>query len=381
MLVACVLALSGVTAADIYDHDGSIMKPRPAAFNEGGETHLRGQDIVFNLDSHKTTITAITDGFAAFDGELAEALESMTATDEDLTTSIDTLRDETDALKISVNVDFEKFKVDTIAAQNTLQAAFDSGVSSLRAQSIAAGDQMKTDYNAKFATLNSKLSDLSKEVDSKVANLENTVNGQIQNYQNDYNNKINAANAQTATTEGKMTTTTNNFNKYASSTAITWIGGMRGHMYSGWRTMSFDRIELDASGKYFTRHGNYFQIQIAGIYRLSLWGMQYGYGGKRYMVRINGRNMMNEGHNEGQDRIGRYHRRWWWHRDGSARGWWRRYWHDFHIDQTWHFNAGEKIEIRVYSPQYGMHGGTSRANTHNRISFTFLGHNSVKLKM
>merc|ERR1712166_744236 len=90
----------------------------------------------------------------------------------------------------------------------------------------------------------------------------------------------------------------------------------------GWRTMEFNRVELDAKAAHFEVHNSYFKVKHAGIYRICLWTIHYGLGGIRYMVRINGANMMSEGHSEGGDRY------------GGRRGWWRWYWEDTHIDQT-----------------------------------------------
>jgi len=363
--LACLV---GVATAANYDHDQTLMKPRPAAFNVGGETHIRGQDVVFNLDSYKTSISAIAQGFSTFDITLSEALEAMEETDVELGSSIDTLRIETDALMKSVNVDFEAFKVKTVAAQNTLQAAFDSGVSKLATSAGTTGQSMKSSYNAKFADLNAKLSALSKVVDTKVSALDGVVNSKFSEYQSDYNNKINAANAVTAGVVTEMAATTKSFKTKQDEKAILWIGGMRGHMYSGWRTMEFNRVELDAKAAHFEVHNSYFKVKHAGIYRICLWTIHYGLGGIRYMVRINGSNMMSEGHSEGGDRY------------GGRRGWWRWYWEDTHIDQTWHFKVNEKVEIRMYSPSYSLHGDSSR-NAHNRVSFTFVGENKENLRM
>lgn len=323
---------------------------------------------MFNLDTYKTSISAIAQGFGNFDLTLSEALESMNAKDTELSASIDDLQDNIEDLMETVNVEFESFKTATVAAQNTLQAAFDTGIGNLQTQAESTGATMRGDYNTKFADLNAKLGALSKVVDAKTAELDGKVNAKFQEYQNDYNAKINAANGVTAAVDKELDATKASFSAKADEKAIMWIGGMRGHMYSGWRTMEFNRVELDAKASHFEVHNTYFKVKHAGLYRLCLWTIHNGRGGMRYMLRINGRDMMAHAHSEGGDRY------------GGRRNWWRTYWEDRHIDQTWHFKANERVDIRMYSPSYSLHGDSSR-NAHNRVSFTFLGENKISLKM
>lgn len=329
---------------------------------------LNGQDIVFKLDEHLTSVSAITDGFETFDAELSEALESMEAIDRELSADIDDLREQTDALMKSVNVDFLAFKASSIAAQNTLQAAFDEGVSALQTSTETTATAMRTDYNAKFGQMNDALDAIEADVDSKVSALEAATNTKFQTYVDDYNKQIAGVNTQTDASVTKLNKLTSDLSKKGDEKAILWIGGMRGHMYSGWRTMEFNRVELDASSNYFDIHNSYFQVKIPGIYRICFWAICHSNHNIRYMIRINGNNLHGENHFEGGDRY------------GGRRHWWRTHWEDVHLDHTWHFKANERVEIRMYSHDYALHGGSNR-QAPNRVTFTYLGPNSVGLRM
>jgi len=329
---------------------------------------VSGSDVVFNVEDGTHSVSSLNAGLAGLTDKLAERLEHMTAIDDALKGKIAGLKEDTEALVDNVATNFANFKEESTRVHNDMVTAFAKGIQALGTQTSNIRAGMKSDYNNKFTQFSNGVDALRKRVDTKIGEVNGRANNKFSSSASDYNNKVNAAKSRIAA----ATVNANKLNKdlltKRDMAQVVWIGGSKGHMYSGWRTMNFDRTDIDASGSHFEIKSNYFLIKKAGIYRLCLWTIQHGTGGHRYIVRINNRNMMNNGHNEGGDRY-----------PGRCCSY-RNFWEDIHIDQTWHFKANEKIEIRISSPQYGMHGGSNR-NTYNRVSLTWVGSNSISLKM
>jgi len=346
----------------------AIAVAAPGIKNAGRTIEVGGKDVVFNVEDGTHSVTTLNEGVKGLSTKLAEKLEIMTAIDDGLKARVAGLREDTDNLKDSVATNFANFKAESTATHESMVKAFAEGLDSLKTQTTNLRETMKADYGNKFTQFDNSVKALSSKVTEKLGGVESRANNKATAATNDYNSKISAATSRIGTATVRADKIVQDLKTKRDGHQIVWIGGMRGHMYSGWRIMNFDRTDLDAKGAHFEVKGNYFLVKKAGIYRLCLWTIQHGIGGFRYMVRINGNQMMNTGHREGGDA---------WRGRGPS---WRNYWEDMHIDQTWHFKANERVDVRMYSPQYSLHGGTNR-HSYNRISFTFLGENSVSLRM
>jgi len=337
--------------------------------NEGRVLRVSGRDVVFFPNQDKqTTVSDLSDGIAGLSTKLEEKLAIMSAVDEGLNNKVGALREDTDALMDAVRTDFATFKAESLATQAAMTAAFGEGLRVLGEQTENARNAMGSDYTNKFEQFDGKIAALTAKIDTKVNDLNKRIDNKFAAGAADYNSKIGQAVSKIATTTAKANKVKTDIAGKKDGARVVWIGGSRGHMYSGWRQMNFDRVDLDNSGEHFDVKSNYFLIKKAGIYRLCLWGIQHGIGGYRHVVRINGNNMMGEGHKEQGDRY-----------PGRCCSY-RNYWEDMHIDQTWHFKQNEKISFHGTAPEYTMHGGTGKS-AQNRISFTWIGTNTVGLKM
>jgi len=357
-----------IAAAAVCQRPVPLAKPSVKSLNS--QFVFTAADVAFNLDdaSSSTTVLKLREEVEQIGVDLAELLDTLAAADDEITKSVGELQVTTKKLIVDVNTgmaDFEKLSDARIAE---LKKSFEDGmddVASAHEDGIAA---MVNDINSKTisATTNMNTVNDKWEKDSKA--LEANINGKLATMQKDYVAKVAQVGSMSAAVKVKGDASKKALSLKKDAQQIIWIGGMRSHMYSGWRTMEFNRVELDAKGGHFSVHNSYFQVKKPGIYRLNLWTIQYGRGGSRYMVRINGGNMMNEGHQELAERY------------VNGRNWWRWFWEDMHIDQTWYFKANEKVEIRSYSPNYSLHGGSSR-NSYNRVTFHFLGETKASLRV
>lgn len=299
---------------------------------------------------------------------LTAMLEQLTLADEVLSESVSALKADTTQLLVDVNVGMKDFEKESDARAAALKLSFESGLAEVTAAHTAGINSMMAEYNQKMASATTNMNTVNDKWDTESVKLENRVNGKLAQMQKDYVSKVASVSAGSAAVKVKGDASKKTLATKRDAQQIIWIGGMKSHMYSGWRTMEFNRVELDAKGSHFEVHNTYFKVKVAGIYRLNLWTIQYGRGGSRYMVRINGGNMMNSGHQELGERY------------VNGRNWWRWFWEDMHIDQTWYFKANERVEVRSYSPSYSLHGGSNR-QSYNRITFHFLGETSASLRV
>jgi len=340
----------------------------PQIKNVGRTISVSGSDVKFTIEDGVHTVSSLKSDVQGLTDKLAERLAHMTAVDEGLSNKVAALREDTNSLMDSVANNFENFKTESTITHNQMVKSFADGIANLKAQTTNMRNGLKSDYDNKFNQFSNGVDALNSKVDTKISEVESRADNKFSSSAADYNNKITASKAKITAATIKADKLNKDLLTKKDKAAIVWIGGSKGHMYSGWRTMPFDRTDIDASGSHFEIKSNYFLIKKPGIYRLCLWTIQHGTGGHRYIVRINGNNMMNNGHNEGGDRY-----------PGRCCSY-RNFWEDIHIDQTWHFKANERVEVRIYSPQYGMHGGSNR-NSYNRLSFTWIGSNAISLKM
>jgi hypothetical protein len=116
---------------------------------------------------------------------------------------------------------------------------------------------------------------------------------------------------------------------------------------------------MEGSMDYFTHSGNQFQVQKAGIYRLNYWGVILQSGGE-----ANAQVTVNDKVVHGNHKV-------------PFRGY---YWDSMRVDFIWHFNKGDRIKLKLKANVRTYHPGTQgSAANYNRISFEYVGDNSVKL--
>jgi hypothetical protein len=362
-VVSILLAAASLTQSPV---------PKASVKAENSQFVFTGADVAFKLDDAgaSTTVLQLKEQVDKIGNDLAAMLDDLTASDEELVASIAGLRKDTDQLLIDVNQGMADYKELSDERADDLKESFEAGIAAIKNTHEGGIAQMMVEYTNQMVQAEKDMDLVTNTWDTGSKALQGRLETKLVNMQKDYVAKVAGVTSKSAVVAKKAADNEKALAGKHPSQQILWIGGMRGWMYSGWRTMEFNRVELDAKGSHFEVHKTYFKIKKAGIYRINYWGIQYGNsGGARHMIRINGNNMMNEGHMEKGERT------------NNGRNWWRGYWNDMHIDQTWLFKENERIEIRMYiSNHYSLHGSSNR-NCYNRVTLHFLGTTSERLRV
>jgi hypothetical protein len=144
---------------------------------------------------------------------------------------------------------------------------------------------------------------------------------------------------------------------YASDNAIIWVGGTKqGSGFRGKRDLKMDRTNVDLSGDYFTHSTSFLTIKKAGVYRLNWWTNMEGRGCHAHArVRINNKCATGKNFNSFSPYYGNY-------------------WRDMHVDFTWVYKVGDKVNMQIESCSRGWN-----ADKHsNFLSFQYMGQTKAK---
>lgn len=367
MSVLSVLALATATGAFTF----SGPPPRAQVSAENDAFVFTAQDVAFDIaDSAKsTTVLKMRADVNAIGNDLESMLDDLAAVDADLLAKVAAINTDTQQLKIDIDGEMKDFIEASEKWSADLTNTFETTLGDLVTTHETTLAQMTADYTKKMDAALASTSSITDKWDEEDVKVQALTQTKLDDLQKDYSGKVATTVGQSGVVAKLAADHQKVFDSKFDAQQVIWIGGMRSTMGHGWETMKFDRIELDASGDYFDIHNQYFQIKKPGIYRINFHSIMYGRGGGRYMVRINGGNMMNEGHQELAERY------------VNGRNWWRWFWEDFHIDQTWYFKQNERIEIRSYaSSGHAMHGGSNR-NSHNRVTLHYLGTSANNLRV
>ena len=144
---------------------------------------------------------------------------------------------------------------------------------------------------------------------------------------------------------------------FASAKAIIWVGGSKSNpSFRGKRDLKMDRTNVDLSGDYFTHSTSFFTIKKAGVYRLNWWTNMEGKGCHAHArVRINNKCATGMNYN-------------------SFAPYYGNYWRDMHVDFTWVYKVGDKVNMQIESCGKGWNADKNS----NFLSFQYMGQTKTK---
>ena len=266
-------------------------------------------------------------------------------------------------LDVAIPDSVDEFSEVLSQSSSSLNAKLDASDENIEAGSAAFSD----DLEEWISKVQSEMDVFDTEIQSRLQELDIAISGQLDEALGDSEKEVEkqsvkavaAVTAASASGDKQISDLQAKLNQYKSKKAIMWVGGTKqGGSFSGARDLVMDRTDLDLSGDHFTIATKFITIKKAGVYRLNWWTNMYGRGCHAHTrVKIN--NKCATGYNY-----------------NSFSPYYGNYWRDMHVDFTWVFAAGDKVNMIVNSCSGGR-GWNNNAKS-NFLSFQYLGTTTAK---
>jgi len=355
MRIALVALCAVVVRADAGNSRG----------NNGGSSGDGDGDKV-GIKVVKSTVVGMTDivitaedvEFKALDTTMKTIVESK----DNLRSNLFSILEDTKTELMEHSADADKtFGEALVQSADALEAKITDGDDKLAV--AVAGFQ--GDVEEWMASVQSEMNAFDQSIQKRLAELDQAISKSLDNGLASAENEIASASAKAisaVTAAGgvgdvKIKELDATLAKYATDDAIIWAGGTKQNpSFRGKRDLKMDRTDLDLSGDYFTHSTAFFTIKKAGVYRLNWWTNMEGRGCHAHArVRINNKCATGNNYNSFSPYYGNY-------------------WRDMHVDFTWVYKVGEKVNMQINSCGKGWNNDAKS----NFMTFQYLGQTTSK---